>query len=37
MSAEEPNREAIDALFVVLSLLDDVKDYCLQRIEELDS
>jgi hypothetical protein len=35
--AEEPNRQTIDALFVVMELLDDVKDWCLLRIEELDS
>jgi hypothetical protein len=30
-------QEMIDNLFVVMGLLDDVKDWCLLRIEELDS
>ncbi len=37
MNEEEPNRQTIDALFVVMGLLDDLKDWCLLRIEELDS
>ena len=31
------NHQTIDALFVIMGLLDDVKDWCLLRIEELDS